>query len=127
MICRETYLCFRCDKNIRQHEAYCREFAVQFPAKLSRQSNLRDWFATRSIDEEVEWIVDPEFKATDDEYLCQCNVKRPVQKTTTFHGANNYILMQIKADEVGFGFVDCIIMSNKMMFFIKYCNSIHDT
>jgi hypothetical protein len=106
LICRETYLCSECNKNIRQHEVYCREFAVQFPAKSSRQSNLLEWFASQSTDEEITWKADLEFKATDDEYLCQCNVERPVQKTTTFHGANNYILMQIKADEVGFCFVD---------------------
>ena len=53
LICRETYLCSECNKNIRQHESYCREFAVQFLAKSSRQSNLLEWFASQSIDEEI--------------------------------------------------------------------------
>jgi hypothetical protein len=106
LICRETYLCSECDKIIRQHEAYCREFAVQFPAKSSRQSNLRGWFSSQSIDERMMWNLDPEFEETDDQYRCQCNVGRPVQKTTTFHRANNYILIQIKAYEVAFCFVD---------------------
>lgn len=46
------------------------------------------------------WNQDKEFVANNDETRCQCNVERAAVKTTTHHGVNNYILLQIKNDGV---------------------------
>ena len=73
---------------------------MQFPIGSSRNSNLEDWFASQNTDEQMTWNQDKEFVANNDETRCQCNVQRAAQKTTTHHGVNNYILLQIKNDGV---------------------------
>ena len=99
-ISRESYFCLSCNRKIRQREAYCREFAVEFPNGSSRNSNLEEWFASKETDEQMTWNEDKEFVVNDDDTRCQCNVERAATKTTTHHGASNYILLQIKNDGV---------------------------